>query len=58
MKELFINDVVAIMMYILIISIFLVLIVGMTLALGHNNKQRRMLNKYRHLNKHDDETVC
>jgi hypothetical protein len=57
MNELNLNSVIAIMMYIMLISIFTLLVVGITIAIGHNNKQRRMLNKYRQLNKHDDEII-
>ena len=57
MNELNLNSVIAIMMYIMIISIFTSLVVGMTIAIGHSNKERRMLNKYRQLNKHDDEII-
>jgi hypothetical protein len=44
-------------MYIMLISIFTLLVIGMTIAIGHSNKERRMLNKYRQLNKHDDEII-
>ena len=57
MNELNLNSVIAIMMYIMLISIFTLLVVGMTIAIGHSNKERRMLNKYRQLNKHDDEII-
>jgi hypothetical protein len=57
MNELNLNSVIAIMMYIMLISIFTLFVVGITIAIGHSNKKRRVLNKHRQLNKHDNEII-